>query len=97
VCFKDAATGSCAGGGSGGLTIGQTGTGSFTLSFSEAVSALTLSDFYLRYQSIDGTNNPPSSASGSGTLTSTGGLTGGTSVPEPGMLGLMAAARCWSA
>lgn len=90
VCFKDAATGSCAGGGSGGLTIGQTGTGSFTLSFSEAVSALTLSDFYLRYQSIDGANNPPSSASGSGTLTSTGGSTGGTSVPEPGMLGLMA-------
>lgn len=90
VCFKDAATGSCAGGGSGGLTIGQSGTGTFTLSFSQPVSTLTLSDFYVRYQSIAGTDSPPSSASGSGTLTSTGGSTGGTSVPEPGMLGLMA-------
>lgn len=90
VCFKDASTGSCAGGGSGGLTIGESGTGSFTLGFSQPVSSLTLSDFYVRYQSIAGTRNPPSSASGAGTLTSTGGSTGGTPVPEPGMLGLMA-------
>lgn len=90
VCFKDALTGSCAGGGSGGLTIGQSGSGTFTLGFSQPVSSLTLSDFYVRYQSIAGTNNPPSSASGAGTLTSTGGSSGGTPVPEPGMLGLMA-------
>lgn len=92
ACFKDAQTGSCAGGGSGGLSIGQTGTGTFTLSFSQPVSSLTLSDFFVRYQSISGTNNPPSSASGSGTLTSTStsSSSGGTSVPEPGMLGLMA-------
>ena len=87
VCFKDATTGSCAGGGSGGLTLGQTGTGSFSLSFSQPVTSLTLSDFYVRYQSISGVPYV-SSASGSGTLTSTS--TGGTSVPEPGMLGLMA-------
>jgi len=86
VCFKDAQTGSCAGGGSGGLLLGETGTGSFTLGFSQPVSSLTLSDFFVRYQSIDGTNNPPSSASGSGTVTSTS--SGGTSVPEPGMVGL---------
>ena len=93
VCFKDASTGSCAGGGSGGLTIGQSGGGAFTLGFSQPVSSLTLSDFYVRYQSIAGTNNPPSSANGAGTLTSSGGTTtssGGTPVPEPGMLGLMA-------
>jgi len=89
VCFKDATTGSCAGGGSGGLTLGQTGTGSFTLSFSQPVSSLTLSDFYVRYQSISGVPGI-SSASGSGTLTSTSTSSGGTSVPEPGMLGLMA-------
>ena len=89
VCFKDAQTGSCAGGGSGGLTLGQTGTGSFTLSFSQPVSALTLSDFYVRYQSISGVPGI-SSASGSGTLTSTSTSSGGTPVPEPGMLGLMA-------
>ena len=84
VCFKDASTGSCAGGGSGGLAQGQTGTGTFKLSFSSPVSSLTLSDFYVRYQSISGAGNV-TSASGSGTLTSTGG----TSVPEPGMLGLL--------
>lgn len=87
VCFKDAQTGSCAGGGSGGLTLGETGTGSFTLSFSQPVSSLTLSDFYVRYQSISGVPGI-SSASGSGTISSTGGSTGGTPVPEPGMLGL---------
>ena len=84
VCFKDAKTGSCSGGGSGGLDIGQTGTGSFTLSFSQPISSLTLSDFFVRYQSITGVSGV-SSASGQGTLTST---SGGTPVPEPGMIGL---------
>jgi len=87
VCFKDASTGACAGGGSGGLTMGQTGTGTFTLGFSQPVSSLTLSDFYVRYQSISGVPGI-SSASGSGSLTSTS--SGGTQVPEPGMLGLLA-------
>ncbi len=86
VCFKDATTGSCAGGGRGGLTIGQSGGGAFTLGFSQPVSSLTLSDFYVRYQSIAGTDNPPSSANGAGTTTSSRF----TPVPEPGMLGLMA-------
>ena len=94
VCFKDATTGSCAGGGSGGLTIGQSGTGSFTLSFSTAPSALTLSNFFVRYQSIGGISGV-SSASGSGTISSTSTTTststGGTPVPEPGMLGLFGA------
>lgn len=91
VCFKDAGTGSCAGGGSGGLTQGTTGTGSFTLNFSQPISSLTLSDFYVRYQSITGAG-AISSASGSGTLTGTSTSTGGTSVPEPGMLGLFGVA-----
>ena len=93
VCFKGASTGSCAGGGGGGVTQGSTGTGSFTLNFSQPVSSLTLSDFYVRYQSITGVPGI-GSASGTGTLTSTSTSTstssGGTSVPEPGMLGLMA-------
>lgn len=84
VCFKDAATGSCAGGGSGGLATGTSGTGSFTLNFSSPISSLTLSDFFVRYQSITGAGNV-TSASGEGTMTSTGG----TSVPEPGVLGMM--------
>ena len=92
VCFKDATTGSCAGGGSGGLTLGQTGTGSFSLSFSSPATAVTLSDFFVRYQSIVGVPGI-SSASGAGTITtstSTSTSTGGTAVPEPGMLGLFA-------
>lgn len=85
VCFKDASTGSCSGGGSGGLSQGTSGTGTFTLSFSQPVSAITLSDFFTRYQAITGAGNV-TSASGRGTLTST---SGGTQVPEPGMLGLL--------
>lgn len=93
VCFKDASTGSCAGGGSGGLFDGQTGTGSFTLNFAQPLTSLTLSDFFVRYQSITGAGNI-SSGSGTGTLTSTGGSTstGGTPVPEPGMIGLLGGA-----
>lgn len=87
VCFKDAATGACSGGGSGGLSIGTSGTGTFTLTFSQPVSSLTLSDFYVRYQSISGAGNI-TSASGSGTQSSSGG----TPVPEPGMLGLLGGA-----
>ena len=84
VCFKDAATGSCAGGGGGGLTTSESGAGSFTLNFSSPISSLTLSDFFVRYQSITGAGNV-TSANGAGTMTSTGG----TSVPEPGVLGMM--------
>jgi hypothetical protein len=66
--------------------MGSTGTGTFTLSFSQPVSAITLSDFFVRYQSISGAGSV-TSASGSGTLTSSG-----TPVPEPGMLGLLGGA-----
>lgn len=89
VCFKDAATGSCAGGGGGGLTMGQTGSGTFTLTFAQPVTSATLSDFFLRYQSISGAGLSGSSGTGSGTVSSSSS-SGGTPVPEPGMLGLMA-------
>lgn len=88
VCFKDATTGSCAGGGGGGLFDGQTGTGSFTLNFAQPLSSLTLSDFFVRYQSITGAGNI-TSATGSGTLSSSSTSSGGTPVPEPGMVGLL--------
>lgn len=87
VCFKDAGTGSCAGGGGGGVADGVTGNGSFSLSFAQPVSSVTLSDFFVRYQSITGAGRI-TSASGSGTLT--GSTSGGTQVPEPGMVGLLA-------
>lgn len=90
VCFKDGGgTNSCAGGGGGGVTLGGTGSGLLTLNFASALTSLSLSDFFVRYQSITGVNaNTPSSAVGSGTVSSSGGSSGGTPVPEPGVMGL---------
>ncbi len=51
VCLT---TNNCAGGGYGGVTIGNTGTGAFTLNFSSAKTSVSLSDFYVRYQSVYG-------------------------------------------
>lgn len=87
VCFKGASSNSC-GGNSGGVQKGDTGTGTLTLSFDAAPDAITLSDFFNRYQSITGAGNV-SSASGSGTITSSSTSSGGTSVPEPGMIGIL--------
>ena len=93
VCFKGGGSNAC-GGNSGGVTNGNTGTGTLSLTFDGGAPApITLSDFFLRYQSISGAGNV-TSASGSGSITSSGGTppgstTGGTEVPEPGMLGLL--------
>ncbi len=85
VCFKAAFSNSCSG--SGGVLDGQTGSGTLSLKFASAPSSLTLSDFFVRYQSITGAGKV-TSATGAGTITS-GGSTGGTPVPEPEMLGLL--------
>jgi hypothetical protein len=69
VCFRDTG-GNCAGGGGGGLSIGQAipnGTfpnNTFTLLFQQAQSAIQLDRFVVRYQSINTVN----------------GLTGGSGV-----------------
>ena len=90
VCFKAARTNSCAGN-RGGVSEGATGTGSLTLNFADIVDSISLSDFFVRYQSITGAGHV-SSASGAGTPTSTStSTTSGTTVPEPGMLGLFGA------
>ncbi|WP_333604930.1 cistern family PEP-CTERM protein [Novosphingobium sp.] len=86
VCFKGGFSGSCAGN-SGGVLTGDTGMGTMTLSFASAPSSITLSDFFDRYQSITGAG-PVSSASGTGTITSSSS-SGGTQVPEPGMIGIL--------
>lgn len=44
----------CAGGASGGVLFGQTGTGTLTLNFGAGTTSITLDDFYVRYQSIVG-------------------------------------------
>lgn len=89
VCFKTQASGnSCAGGGGGGVTTGDPdGTGTLSLTFANAINSLTLGDFYVRYQSIEGVRGV-SSASGEGTLVSSS--TGGTEVPSPGATALFA-------
>jgi hypothetical protein len=95
VCFKGAGgQNSCSGGGGTGLGIGESGTGTLTLNFSTLVDELTLSDFFLRYQSIEGAG-AVTSATGRGTVTSSGstgstGSTGGTPVPAPAALLLFA-------
>lgn len=86
VCFKGGGSHSC-GGNWGGVDAGETGTGTLTLSFASAPASITLSDFFNRYQSISGAGRV-TSASGSGTITSSTS-SGGTSVPEPGMVGIL--------
>lgn len=93
VCFKAAGSNSCAGN-KGGLTAGQTATGTLTMSFTGPISSLTLDDFFVRYQSITGVKGissasgaQTSSSTSGGSTTSGGGSTsGGTPVPAPGML-----------
>ena len=97
VCFQARRTGSCAGGGSGGVFENDTGSGTLSLNFGTAPAALTLDDFFVRYQSISGIDGV-TSASGrqtsttSGANTTSGGTTSGTDVPEPGMMLLFALA-----
>lgn len=70
----------CSGGRNGGLNIGQSTTGSFSLDFGNAVFAdLVLSNFAVRYQNLSG---PPSSGSGTGQVII-------AAVPEPGTWAMM--------
>lgn len=81
VCFKAGGSNSCSG--NGGLTNGETGSGTLTMLFSQPLSALTIEDFFIRYQSITGAGSV-SSATGTGVSS----ISGGTQVPEPGMLAM---------
>lgn len=89
VCFKDANTGSCAGGGSGGVFDGESGAGTLSLDFGGAIAGLTLDNFFVRYQSIAGIDGVTSA---SGRQTSTSSSSGGTEVPAPSMLLIFAIA-----
>ena len=92
VCFKGAGgSNSCSGGGGAGVNIGETGSGTFTLNFASDISELSLSDFFVRYQSITGGGAPgsaigrgtPEGSTGGSSGGSSGGSTGGTDVPAP--------------
>lgn len=84
VCFEADSNDNCAGG-SGGLFSGESGSGSITLTFANAISSLTLSDFYVRYQSVSGAGDV-TSASGEQTSSGGGSSSGGTDIPEPSMI-----------
>lgn len=86
VCFKAAGSRSCAGN-KGGLLAGETGTGTLSLTFADSPTAISLSDFFVRYQSITGVYGI-TSASGQQTGSSSSSSSGGTPVPAPGMLGI---------
>ena len=53
VCFTDGG-GSCAGGGSGGFYQGNTGSGTFALSFAQVMESVSFDSFVTRFQSISG-------------------------------------------
>ncbi len=88
VCFKAADSGSCSN--SGGVSEGDTGTGTLTLNFDPATGSITLDDFFVRYQGITGAGEITSATGGQ--TSSTSSTTSGTPVPAPGMLGLLALA-----
>ncbi len=75
VCFGG---NNCAGGGNGGVSLGGSGSGTFTLNLTSAPTSLTLSNFFVRYQSING-----------GGFNGASGVGVGTAVPEPGTWGMM--------
>lgn len=80
-CFSNV---NCAGGGGGGVTIGNSALGAASLLFAGNVASLDFDMFTVRYQSLTCiagfSGNCPGSASGRGH----------ESVPEPGMVGLLA-------
>ena len=77
ICFTAQ---NCPGGGSGGIGIGQTGTGSATLNFLGSIHTFDLDHSYVRYQSVACTTGATCNASASGVPTAP---TNDPPVPEP--------------
>ena len=84
LCFSSA---NCPGGGGDGVAQGGSGSGTFTLEFASLLSSITLSDFFIRWQSIDGV---PNVTSASGGVTECRGVNcDDQQVPEPATLLLL--------
>jgi len=83
VCFTDA---NCPGGGSGGVTKGDTEGGTARLHFGGTVSSFTIDNAVVRYQSVYCAYGSPCSNSASGELVNG---SGGGQVPEPSTYLLM--------
>lgn len=74
MCFKNGQNNNCAGG-TNGITMGNSGSGTITLGFSSLPDSVTLSDYLVRYQQVNGSG----SAVGNPVA----------AVPEPSTWGLM--------
>lgn len=55
MCFKNGSNNNCSGSpGNQGVNLGDTGTGTITLAFSSLPDSVTLSDYLVRYQAVNG-------------------------------------------
>ena len=83
ICFNEA--NKCSGGAGGGVTQGNSAGGTFALKFdvAPATGSLSFDEFYVRYQSLNGTAfaKPDDSGTGAGTPA--------LPVPEPATWGMM--------
>lgn len=83
VCFRTGNGGECAGGGNGGVTIGEAAsTGVFKLIFAAPTTSVILNDLFVRYQSLNVPSRRILGASGVGDV-----AVGG--VPEPTTWGML--------
>jgi hypothetical protein len=58
MCFKNGQNNNCAGSpGNQGVALGDTGTGTITLGFSSLPDSITLSDYLVRYQAVNGSGS----------------------------------------
>ena len=56
MCFKNGQNNNCAGG-NNGVTLGTSGSGTINLGFSSLPQSVTLSDYLLRYQQVNGSGS----------------------------------------
>lgn len=85
ICFTAQ---NCPGGGSGGVTMGNSGTGGATLYFGGSINSFAIDNAVLRYQSLSCISGSPCSGSASGNLISDGKDSIGD-VPEPSTYALL--------
>jgi hypothetical protein len=76
----------CQGGGNGGVTMGNSGMGTFSLTFAAPQSSITIDRFLVRYQSIAGVN-AGESGTGEGMVRSP--------VPEPATWAMLIVGFAW--
>ncbi len=81
ACFHADPQKNCSGMGGEGVTIGGSTSGSFTLAYSGSLSAINLDQFFVRYQSIEGTGLAQGSSGAGAGIES--------AVPEPATWALM--------